>query len=270
MTKLEELYKGLLARKVTTLEEITRIAKKIVSPNATSEYVRKKYIEKLLAQKKVVRVRKGLYAVLDPNQKPKTFSPDHFLVASKIKSKYYLGYHTALEFHGCAYSYYNEVYICINKRDRFDPFEYRNLRFTPVFTNDLRTGVSKRKYLGHQIFVSAPERTFVDCIANPTYAGGWEETLKSLESLRGIKAQNIYQVLQKFDTDFLYRKAGFVLELLRVSSIHYENIDAAFLEKIKTKIGKVPAYLERGKPSTLNKKWNLYIPKKFESVLRGV
>lgn len=270
MTKLEELYKELLAKKVTTLDEITRLAKKIISPSVTSEYIGKKYIEKLLTQKKVIRVRKGLYAALDPLQKPETFSPDRFLVASKVKSEYYLGYHTALEFYGCAYSYYNEVYICINKRDRFDSFEYRDLRFVPVFTNDLRTGVSKRKYLGQQIFVSIPERTFVDCIANPRYAGGWEETLKSLESLRGVKAQKIYQVLQKFDTDFLYRKAGFILELLRKHSVHYENVNEAVLEKIKTKIGKVPEYLERGKPSILNKNWNLYTPKNFESLLRGI
>ncbi|RZN65483.1 MAG: hypothetical protein EF806_00905 [Candidatus Methanoliparum thermophilum] len=162
-----------------------------------------------------MRIRHGLYLILDPLETPTSFSMDKILVGSKIRKRYYLGYYTALEFYGCAYSAYNEMYVCIDKQDRLDSFECANQRFVPVFTKDIASGVEAKKYLGQRIYVSSRERTFLDCVNKPKYAGRWEECLKSLEGLSGVNGQKIYRLLHKFDSDFLYRKTGFILELLR-------------------------------------------------------
>ncbi|MFQ6052036.1 MAG: type IV toxin-antitoxin system AbiEi family antitoxin domain-containing protein [Candidatus Hydrothermarchaeota archaeon] len=270
MIKLEQLYKELLTRKVVTSNEITKLAASIIDARVTNEYVHKEYIQKLLERGKLVRLRKGLYAALTPLETSESFVPDKFLVASKIRSRYYLGYHTALEFHGCAYSSYNQGYICVRKKDRFDAFEYKNLSFKPVFTKDIETGVEKRSYLNHEIRVSSPERTFVDCLDKPGYAGGWEELLKSFEGLSGLNFENIYQILRKFDKDLLYRKVGLVLEMMREHSVYYENLSDKTLGKIKNHLGKTPLYLEKGKSSSFNENWNLYVPKDFKEYLRGV
>ena len=270
MTKTEQIYKILLKKKVVNIDDAVTAAEKIIKRYLSRAYVHNEYLHKLLQQKRLVRIRKGLYLVLDPLEGYASFSIDKILVGSKIRMRYYLGYHTALEFYGCAYSsVYNEVYVCVSKKDRFNAFECKRMRFVPAFTKDIRTGVDKRKYLGVQVFVSSPERTFADCISKPGYAGGWEECLKSLEGLSGIKKQEIYGLLCKLDVDFLYRKAGLILEMLRKHSVHYEWVNDSLLAEIKTHIGVSPMYIER-KPSVLNKKWNLYVPKNFEGLLRGV
>jgi predicted transcriptional regulator of viral defense system len=54
----------------------------------------------------IVRVRRGLYAVVPPGASAETYPVDPFLLASRMTKDAVLAYHTALEFHGKAYSVY--------------------------------------------------------------------------------------------------------------------------------------------------------------------
>ena len=53
---------------------------------------------------RLVHVRRGIYAAVPPGQTPEIFQPDPFLLASRMTPDAVLAYHTALEFHGRAYS----------------------------------------------------------------------------------------------------------------------------------------------------------------------
>lgn len=269
VSKTEKLYLEVLPLKVVTFEEIVDKARNIMA-SKDPEYIYRKYVRKLVQEGKLQRVRRGLYAVLFPLEEPRKHIPDKFLIGSKIRDGYYLGYHTALEFYGSAYSRYNEVYVCVKNKDRFDPFQYRGLKFRPVFVKDTDLGVEKKKYLGRGIRVSSKERTFIDSLHRVQYAGGWEECLKSLQGMGGLNFNNTYKYLLKYDNELLFRKVGFVLELLRNTSVFYEHIDDNMLSKLQDNIGENPRYLTEGGPVTFNKKWLLYVPEKFEEKLRGV
>ena len=52
---------------------------------------------------RVVRVRRGLYAVIPPGADADSYPVDPFLVAAKMTPDAVLSHHTALEFHGRAY-----------------------------------------------------------------------------------------------------------------------------------------------------------------------
>ncbi len=269
VSKTEKLYLKLLPLKVVTFKEIVEKAGDITEQKDSS-YIYRKYVKKLVDEGKLQQIRKGLYAVLLPLEEPDKHVPDRFLAASKIRDDYYLGYHTALEFYGNAYSRYNEVYVCIRDKDRFDPFQYRGLRFRPVFVKDTDLGVEEKKYQGQLVRVSGKERTFIDSLDRVQYAGGWEECLKSLQNMGGLNLDEVHNYLIEYDNDLLFRKTGLVLELLRDTSVFYEHIDESMLNKFKEKIGKKPRYLTRGKRVTLDKRWLLYVPEKFDENLRGV
>ena len=55
---------------------------------------------------RVVQVRRGLYAIIPPGADPDSYPVDPFLVAAKLTPDAVLSHHTALEFHGKAYSIY--------------------------------------------------------------------------------------------------------------------------------------------------------------------
>ena len=53
---------------------------------------------------RIVRVRCGLFAVIPPESDSDTYPIDPYLIASKLTPDSVMSYHTALEFHGRAYS----------------------------------------------------------------------------------------------------------------------------------------------------------------------
>jgi len=182
VTKTEELYSALLSMKVVSFDEIVEKAKSIIEAVPSRRYIYRKYVDRLIKKRKLHRVRRGLYIVLSPIEKPETHVVDKLLIASKIRNDYYLGFHTALEFYGYAHSFYNEAYICIKTKDRFNSFQYKRL-------------------------------TFLECIDRVQYAGGWEECLKSLEGFRGLDFEKLVSLLHKYERDILFRRVGYILEL---------------------------------------------------------
>src|SRR3989304_5456152 len=118
--------------------------------------------------------------------------------------------------------------------------------------------------------VSSKERTFIECIDRIRYAGGWEESIKSLEGLGGLSFEKLLHLTLKQGRESLNRRVGYVLELLKNRSPFYEHLNEKLLNKIAEKTNRSPQYLICGKKGPLNKRWNLYIPEDFEEKLRGI
>ena len=58
---------------------------------------------------RLVRVRRGLFAVIPPGADSDTYPIDPFLIASRLTQDGVLSHHTALEFHGRAYSVWRHL-----------------------------------------------------------------------------------------------------------------------------------------------------------------
>lgn len=269
VSKTEKIYLKLLGLKVVTFNEIVAEAEKIIGPKEP-RYIHLKYVKRLSQDGKLQRIRRGLYTVVPPLGDEEKYAPDKFIIASKIRDNYYLGYHTALEFYGCAYSSFNEVYIALRKKDRFCPFRYRNLKFKPILVQDPYFGVEEKDYLGHTIRVSSRERTFIDCVDRVKYAGGWEESMKSLQALGGLNFDRLSKTLLSYNSDLLLRKVGFALDLLRDTSVFYEHFSDKTLDTLHKRIGREPRYLNQEKPFIYNRRWRLYVPENFKEKLRGI
>src|SRR5665648_944067 len=99
--KRDILYKKLLEKTVVTSGEIEKAALEIteltLSPALISKYIYGEYTAKLLAEGKLQKIRRGLYAVLSPLEEPENHISDKFFIAGKIRDSYYLGFHSALE-----------------------------------------------------------------------------------------------------------------------------------------------------------------------------
>ena len=270
VTKTEALYSALLSMKVVNFNDIVKEASSIIEAAPNRGYIYRKYVNRLIESGKLQRIRKGLYVVLSPLEEPERHITDKLLIASKIREEYYLGFHTALEYYGCASSFYNETYICVKANDRFDPFQYKRFSFRPVFVEDVALDVERKHYQGSIIKVSSKERTFIECIDRVQYAGGWEECIKSLEGLGGLDMEKLLNLLYKYKKDVLFRRVGFILELLKKRSPFYEHVNDQLLNEIERQITGPPRYLIYGETGPLNRRWRLYVPKDFEEKLRGI
>jgi len=268
--KTEELYNNLLPMRIVSFDEIVQSTSKIVSRSANRRYIYRKYVRRLVETGRLQPIKKGLYAVLSPLEKPEKHETDKFLIASKIRKKYYLGFHTALEYYGSAYSAFNEAYVCIQAKERFDPFNYGRFTFKPVFTKDMLSQIDEKPYDQSFLRVSSKERTFIECIDRVQYAGGWEECIKSLSELSGIDFEKLVTLTLNQRKQILFRKVGYFLEFLGSRSPFYEHISKDLIEELTRRVKGSPQYLARGEGGEINERWRLYIPSDFEEKLREI
>ena len=265
---MEKLYTDLYAKKVFTLDEVVEAAERFTQRNLNRSYVSSKYLDLLVKNGKFERVRHGLFVVVSPDGKPIV---DKLLLASKIRKKGYLGFHSALEFYGCAYSATNNSYVCVESKDRFRRFSFSGYSFRPVFVENSGFEVVQLEYQDHIIRVSGKERLFLDCISRPKYAEGWEECLKSLEGLGGLDLDKLYNLLKDgYGGQSTVRRAGLVLEMLRGSSVYYNHLSDNVLTNIEKLVGKGRKYLIPERGGHLVKRWGLIVPDNFQGLLTAV
>ena len=267
MSIADDIYKYIISKGIVVTKDLEDFSQDKLGQDY--KYLYKQYLYPFLKKGRIKRVRRGMYAAvniyLENNQ-----LADRYIIASKIRPKYYIGYHAALELHGCAYSAYRELQIAINRADYFRPSDFEGVKYQPVTERDLYVEVTTMKHNGQDIRLSSASRTFVDCIHRRGLAGGLEECVKSLDGLGGVIIPAINKVLRLYNNNLLLRSVGFFLDKMKECSPYYGHITDGDTLWLAKEVGKAPMYLEPRANSEFNKKWNLYIPTNIDSLIRGI
>jgi predicted transcriptional regulator of viral defense system len=255
--RLEEF---LSSHPVFTSEEFARFLR---ARGSLNESTHNSLLHHHLRQGRVVRVRRGLYATLPPGASPDTFSPDPFLVAAKFAPDAVLGYHTALEFHGRAYSVHTRYTFLTATAVR--ELTYRDVTFRPVlFAKALRVrrqeryAVNEVDRAGVSVRVTSLERTLVDVLDRPDLAGGWEEAWRSLESVEFFDHGVVVKYALLLDNATVAAKVGFYLQQHRESLM----VEEEHLRPLRERRPKEPHYAQRAHAGTNRflPEWNLVVP----------
>src|SRR5580704_8541711 len=137
----------------------------------------------------IKRVSREVFAAVPAHLAADRMVIDRFAAASKLRSDGVLGFHSALELHGIAYSEFNEVQLISAGRTELADLPFGACRFVTPPKALAATG--KADYLtitmdrqGVAVRVTAVERTVVDVLHRSKLAGGAEEVLKSLDLVR--------------------------------------------------------------------------------------
>ena len=211
----------------------------------------------------LVRVRRGLFAVVPPGASPESYAVDPYLVAAKLVDDAVIGYHSALAFYGKSYSVTHQ--FCVLTRSRSTDILFREDAFRLVlFPKSLRKknqelfGVKTIFHRGCQLRVTGFERTLVDMLDRPDLSGGWEEVWRSLESVEYFDLDKVIEYALLLDNVTTIALVGFYLEQhqkeLRVKESH--------LAQLETRRPKQPHYVDKQQKSSskFNSRWNLIIP----------
>ncbi len=212
---------------------------------------------------RIIRVRRGLYATVPLGTDPASSPVDPYLVTAKMTADAVLAYHTALEFHGKAYSLYTKLlYISASKSLPLN-FQSHEIRGVPV-PHPLRAkgeemfGVTYHKRSGVELRVTNLERTFVDVLNRPDLTGSWEEIWRSLESVEFFDLDQVVEYALLLENATTTAKVGFFLEQHKETLM----VDDAHLNPLRKLRPRQPHYLIRSKRKGCQwvKEWNLMIP----------
>ncbi len=214
-------------------------------------------------QGRILRVRRGLYATVPWGMDADSMTVDPYLVAAKMTEDAVLAYHTAMEFHGRAYSVqWRLVYVSASKSLPLS-FQSREFRGAPVprpllAKGEAMFGVTRHDRSGVELRVTNHERTLVDLLDRPELTGSWEEIWRSLESVEFFNLDQVIAYTRLLGNATTAAKVGFFLEHHREPLM----VEEAHLDALRELRPRQPHYLTRGRPKGCQwvKGWNLMIP----------
>jgi len=211
---------------------------------------------------RLIRVRRGLYATVPSGANPEHFLPDPYLVASRVREDAVLAYHTALAFHGHAYSDWSRFQYVSDNRPR--PFTHRGVEYVAVTAPlavrnapDRGGELVERPHAGLTVRVTSLARCVVDLLDAPEHGGGWEEIWRSLEMIEFVDLDAVIRYATRLGTALTIARVGFFLdqhrEAWKVRDDHLHALSALRPAQ--------PTYLDRDRETgTLVHPWNLIVP----------
>jgi len=195
MSGLEQklyFYLGEKDKRVFTIKDIVQILNISYahSRNIASNIVKKNVIE---------RIKPGLFVripesvILDKQQ----YTEDAILIAAKATKESFLSYYTALTIHGLSERYTTQIYVTTTTHQR--KIKYHNITINYIQTIPKNYfGTTIIKYSNDNIRISDVERTIIDVINKPRYAGGWTETINCLKNIDEIDYKKLIIYLKKY------------------------------------------------------------------------
>lgn len=212
---------------------------------------------------RILRVRRGLYAVIPPGADPDSFPVDPYPIAGKLTRDAVLSHHTALEFHGRAYSVWRHLIYSASRPVETLVFRsqvYRGVRFPEALLRQgaEHFGVLNTERVGVAMRVTSLERTLVDVLHRPDLSGGWEEIWRSLESVEFFDVDQVVAYALLLGNATTIAKVGFFLDQHRDALM----IDERHLRPLRDRRPLQPHYLDRARrrPGCLVASWNLVVP----------
>lgn len=242
---------------------VSELDKFLAQQGSRNHWTRKALLAHHRKQGRILPVRRGLYAVVPPGASPDTCPVDPYLLAARMTDDAVLGYHTALEFHGNAYSVYEQFFYLAERKSA--PATFRSYRFRCVlFPRKLRAqgkmnfGVQVGERAGIPVRVTSLERTLVDVLDRPDLGGSWEEIWRSLESVEFFDLNRVVDYALLLGNATTVAKVGFFLDQHRDPLM----VEEAHLRPLRDHRPRNPHYLSRGarKPGHFIPDWNLIVP----------
>ncbi|OGV53697.1 MAG: transcriptional regulator [Lentisphaerae bacterium GWF2_52_8] len=212
---------------------------------------------------RIISVRRGVYATVQPGMSPESVPVDPYLLAGRMTEDAVLAYHTALGFYGKAYSVFNRFHYLSSHQSQV--VKFRDYEFHSVLSPAVLHAKGKEMFdvleyrrSGCVIKATSLERTLVDVLDRPELTGSWEEIMRSLESVEFFDLDRVLEYVALLDHATTAAKVGFFLERRR-EELMVEERHLGTLRKLRPK---QPHYLDwtRRRKGQLQKCWNLIVP----------
>lgn len=202
-------------------------------------YQQKGYIE---------RVKRDLYVAISLETKQPLLS--RYQIGCKLFADACISHHSAFEVYGYGNQVFYECYVATGSR--FSDFEYDGVTYHRIERKpDIKT-----VQIGN-IIVTSPEQTAVDSIRDFEKIAGFEEVIRCLMLVPGLKEEEILSCLKYNNNGFLYQKCGYVFDEMQQEF----GFSDTFFKECKEHCPCTRRYLMKGEQENIwNEKWGLYTP----------
>jgi len=192
-----------------TFEEALKISN--LSPKSIQ-----KALYRLLQRGAIERIEKGKYMIIPLGAEKGKYTLHEFVIASLLVEKHAIAYWSALNYYGLTEQIPNTVFIQTNTR-KFNnnpkifgiPYKIIKIKDTKIF------GIRKEWIEETQINITDKEKTIIDCLDLPQYAGGVIEVAKALKNNK-FDRKKLENYAQRIGNSGVLRRLGYLCELLSI------------------------------------------------------
>lgn len=172
---------------------------------------------------KISRLKEGLYAIIPLGENATTYLPDwHRLTKHLVESAdYYIGYYSALQMHSLITQPSLKQQIVVSKQQKKSTLKIKKIEFQFIYHNKDHFFGSKKVWINQfdKVLCSDLEKTIVDCLFKPEYAGGIVEIAKAIyESKYKLDFGKLLNYTIQFKSQSVIKRLGYLLELLEIQT----------------------------------------------------
>jgi predicted transcriptional regulator of viral defense system len=202
-------------------------------PNSKDSAV-KELLSDMTKRGLLMRLKEGVYYIIPYEADAEAFMPDWHLIAEHLvkDAEHYIGYYSALQIHNLITQPSLKEQIVVSKQLRPSQIKIKNIPFQFIYHNPKHFFGAKKIWIDnfHKVQCSDLEKTIIDCLFKPDYAGGIVEIARAIYASKNhIKFDNLLEYTKKFKSQAVIKRLGFLLELLEINSYIIEE-----LRKVKT------------------------------------
>ncbi|MDR3339192.1 MAG: hypothetical protein LBT25_03690 [Candidatus Symbiothrix sp.] len=176
----------------------------------------------------LMRIREGIYYIIPYEQDSETFMPDWHLLAEPLaRTEYYIGYYSALQIHQLITQPSLKEQIVVNKQIKPNGTTIKSVKFQFIYHNEKHFFGYKKTWIDsfNRVLCSDLEKTIIDCLYKPDYAGGIVEIAKAIFMAKEkIKFDVLLKYALQFDSQVVIKRLGYLLELLNIKTQIIETL----------------------------------------------
>jgi predicted transcriptional regulator of viral defense system len=256
----EEYRKGLSKKESLLISALAGRDKKIFNIAEAKKILgkgSKKFISSLIKKKWMLKLKRGLYAIvpLDIGVKgAESFIVHDFVIASYLTRPYYIGFWSALNYHGLSDQIPTTIFIASTKPRPLLNIVNSRFLFIQISRNKF-IGIEKIEIEGRKANISNINKTVVDCLDHPEHSGGIDEIARAIYfNHEELNFKKIRHYGLKMNNVTIFKRLGYILEKVGLLEKYARTFEGIKLTKGYPLIEKTG--VRRGK---YNEKWKLLI-----------
>lgn len=184
-------------------------------------------LRRLRKKGRILEIEKGKYLLVPSRAGVEgSWSQVPYLLVPRLVEEYYVGFWSALNHWGLTEQVPRTVFVATTKQKRpveFGPTTFRFVRISPKKF----FGTTDTKIAGGSFRISDREKTIVDCLDFPHYAGGMDEITKALwEGRNELDFAKLMRHAKRQGVGVLLRRLGYLLEVMGLAEETHRKIGA--------------------------------------------
>lgn len=219
----------------------------------SSESAVKQLLSDMTKRGLLMRLKEGVYFIIPYEAESESFMPDWHLVAQCLvrDADYYIGYYSALHIHNLITQPSLKEQIVVSKQFRPSVIRIKNVPFQFIYHNEKHFFGMKKMWIDNfnQVQCSDLEKTIIDCLFKPDYAGGIVEIARAMHTSKSqIQFNRLLEYAKRFKSQAVVKRLGFLLEILEIHSEitdHLQKMRSASYVVLDTELPKQGKMISR-------------------------